>query len=307
LFLIESYGAAVVERPDFARRVAPVYRAFEEQLGSRGFSLATGLLDSPTAGGRSWLAFATLATGVPPSDQLRYELLLANKPKPLARFFRDAGYRTVLAQPGTTRPWSKGEMFAFEKHYYAWNFEYAGPGYAWATMPDQFVLDFVRRREVMAHASSLFVQYVLVSSHAPWSHQPILVDDWELIQNGAVYHEQEMVRFPIEWPHFAHAAQAYITSVVYDLEVLQRYLAQFISDDSLIILLGDHQPIPEVAGVSKSASVLVHVLSRDASLLAPFRARGYAAGMRPAKHAPHPPMDSFLPSFLSDFSSSPGL
>jgi hypothetical protein len=305
LFLIESYGAAVVERPDFELRVAPVYRAFETELSSLGFSLATGLLDSPTSGGRSWLAFATLATGVRTSDQLQYELVLANKPKPLARFFRDAGYRTVLAQPGTTRPFPKGEMFAFDQQYYAWNFDYAGPSYAWATMPDQYVLDFIRRREVTVHASPLFVQYVLVSSHAPWSHQPVLVDDWERIRNGAIYNELEMVRFPIEWPHFADASQAYITSVVYDLEVLQRYLAKFITDDSLVILLGDHQPVPEVAGASNSVSVPVHVLSRDASLLAPFRARGYVPGMGPGRHAPHPPMDSFLGDFLADFSVAP--
>jgi hypothetical protein len=305
LFLIESYGAAVFDRPDFARRVAPVYRAFETELGARGFSLATGLLDSPTSGGRSWLAFATLATGVRTSDQLQYELVLANKPKPLARFFREAGYRTVLAQPGTTRPWVKGEMFAFDQRYYAWNFDYAGPGYAWATMPDQYVLDFIRRREVTSRTSSLFVQYVLVSSHAPWSHQPALLEDWERIQNGALYNDQEMVRFPIQWPNFADASEAYITSVVYDLEVLERYLAKFVADDSLIILLGDHQPVPEVAGVSTSVSVPVHVLSREASLLAPFRARGYAPGMRPARRAPHPAMASFLRDFLSDFSAAP--
>lgn len=308
LFLIESYGAAVFDRSDFSRRAAPVYRAFEAELGSRGFSMVTGLLDSPTSGGRSWLAFTTLATGVRTSDQLQYELVLAHKPKPLARFFRDAGYRTVLAQPGTTRPWAKGEMFAFDQHYYAWNFDYAGPGYAWATMPDQYVLDFIRRRELNAHAASpLFVQYVLVSSHAPWSHQPVVVDDWERIQNGAIYNELQMVRFPIEWPNFHDASEAYITSIVYDLEVMRRYLQEFVTDDSLVILLGDHQPIPEVAGASPSFSVPVHVLSRDPSLLAPFRARGYTTGMRPSKGAPHPPMAGFLRDFLRDFSTaSPG-
>jgi hypothetical protein len=305
LILVESYGATVFERPDFARRVDKVFQAFERRLGARGFSLATGLLDSPTSGGRSWLAHATLATGVRTSDQLQYELLLASRPKPIARFFRDAGYRTVVAQPGTTRPWPKGDVFAFEQRYYAWNFEYAGPGYAWATMPDQYVLDFIRRRELASHASPLFIEYVLVSSHAPWSHQPILVEDWQQLGNGEIYNRLETVHFPIEWPHFKEASEAYIRSIVYDLEVIQGYLEQFVSDDSLIIVLGDHQPIPEVAGASASVSVPVHVLSRDPALVEPFRARGYARGMRPGRGAPHPPMAGFLPNFLRDFSSRP--
>lgn len=305
LILIESYGATVFERPDFSRRVSEVFGAFESELGARGFSLATGLLDSPTSGGRSWLAHATLSTGVRAADQLQYELLLASQPKPIARFFREAGYRTVVAQPGTTRPWPKGQVFAFEQRYDAWNFDYAGPGYAWATMPDQYVLDFVRRRELSSPSAPLFIEYVLVSSHAPWSHQPPLVEDWERVQNGAIYNQLETVRFPIEWPQFKDASGAYIRSIVYDLEVLERYLAKFVNDDSLLILLGDHQPIPEVAGEGASVSVPVHVLSRDAALVAPFRARGYAPGMRPGRHAPHPPMASFLAGFLRDFSSSP--
>jgi hypothetical protein len=303
LILIESYGATVFERPDFSQKVAGVFARFERELGARGFSLATGLLDSPTSGGRSWLAHATLATGVRTAEQLQYELLLASQPKPIARFFRDAGYRTVVAQPGTTRPWPKGEVFAFEQRYYAWNFDYQGPGYAWATMPDQYVLDFVRRKELAAAKAPLFIEYVLVSSHAPWSHQPVLVDDWAKLGNGAIYRELETVRFPIEWPHFAEASEAYIRSIVYDLDVVERYLEKFVSDDSLVIVLGDHQPIPDVAGKGASVSVPVHVLSRDAALVAPFRARGYAAGMRPAPRAPHPPMASFLPGFLRDFSS----
>jgi hypothetical protein len=197
-------------------------------------------------------------------------------------------------------------MFAFEKPYYAWNFGYAGPSYAWATMPDQYVLDFIRRRELVAPSQPLFVQYVLVSSHAPWSHQPKWVEDWERIGNGAIYAQLETVRFPIEWPNFADASEGYICSIIYDLELLQRYAAKFVADDSLVILLGDHQPVPEVAGSSASMSVPVHVLSRDRALLAPFRARGYAPGMRPKKDAPHPPMANFLGDFLRDFSSADG-
>ncbi len=303
LFLVESYGQTVFDKPAFARTTADTFARFERDLGARGFGMASGGLDSPTYGGRSWLAHATLSTGVRTQNQLQHELVCAAKPKAIARFFHAAGYRTVLAQPGTTREWPKGEFYGFDQKYFAWNFEYQGPSYAWATMPDQYVVDYVRRRELEAPAQPLFIEYVLVSSHAPWSEQPVLVSDWSKLGNGAIYGSLETVRYPIEWPRFENASDAYVRSIVYDFEVLERYIADYVKDDSLVIVIGDHQPVAEVNGHSESHGVPVHVISRDPALLAPFVARGYAAGMRPPRRAKWPAMETFLPDFLADYST----
>jgi hypothetical protein len=306
LFLVESYGQTVFERADFTRALAPLLRRYEEDLGGRGFSVVSGVLDSPAYGGRSWLAHATIGTGVRVDNQLGYEVVCEKKPAAMPRFFRDAGYRTVLVQPGTTREWPKGEFYGFDQKYYAWNFDYAGPPFAWATMPDQYVVDFVRRRELVGERSQpLFVQYVLVSSHAPWSDLPPVVDDWASLGDGALFHRLERRTYPIEWPDFANASQAYIDSIVYDLDVLERYLRDFVDDESLIIILGDHQPVAEVNGHSAAKGVPVHVLSRRAALLEPFLRRGYTRGMRPRLDGPHAGLDSFLVSFLTDFSAPP--
>src|SRR5262249_33943288 len=64
LFLIESYGETVIERPDLARGIDPVYEATGRALADAGFDVASGLLSSPTYAGRSHLAQETLATGV---------------------------------------------------------------------------------------------------------------------------------------------------------------------------------------------------------------------------------------------------
>src|SRR4029453_18391333 len=48
LFFIESYGATVLEQPDQAARIDPVYSAIDAQLAAKGFQIASGLLDSPT-------------------------------------------------------------------------------------------------------------------------------------------------------------------------------------------------------------------------------------------------------------------
>ena len=170
-------------------------------------------------------------------------------------------------------------------------------------MPDQYVLDFVHRREIATKGNQpLFVQYVLISSHAPWSDLPPIVDDWSRLRNGALFHELPRTRYPIEWPDFANASRAYIDSIVYDLEILKRYIRDFVSDDALIIIVGDHQPVAEVNGHSDSHAVPIHVVSRDRALLEPFVRRGHTPGMRPRAEPPYAGLESFLVTFLGDYS-----
>jgi hypothetical protein len=171
-------------------------------------------------------------------------------------------------------------------------------------MPDQYVLDFVYRHEVSQHPPPLFVEYVLISSHAPWSDLPRLVNDWSTLNNGAIYSRLGTIHFPIEWPNFSNASEAYIQSIVYDLEVLKRYISKFVEDDSLLILLGDHQPVADVNGQSPSLGVPIHVLSRNPALLEPFLARGYLPGMWAQRSGEKPGLESFLIDFLRDFSTA---
>lgn len=308
LFVVESYGETVFRLPAFVEATRALYDQVEAELRASGFHLATGVLASSTYGGRSWLANATLSTGVATSDQLEFSLVLAKKPKAIAKFFEAAGYRTVLAQPGTTRPWPKGAFYGFDQRYYAWNFDYRGPSFGWATMPDQYVVDFIHRREVQAHPTGLFVQYVLVTSHAPWNVQPPYVADWSRVEDGALYRRMKPLEYPIEWPKFDNAGEAYIRSIAYDIELLKDYLRDRVKDESLVIILGDHQPVADVNGYAASRGVPVHVISRSESFVAAFRARGYRPGMRPGPPSATPSevagLDRLLPDFLVDFSSA---
>ena len=158
--------------------MAPVYAAFESELGQHGFAMASTLLTSATYGGRSWLAHAGLRTGVRTEDGLAYAVMLEARPSPqtMAQFFHAAGYQTVLVQPGTTARKPEGLVAGFDEKIYAMDLDYHGPAFNWSTMPDQYVIDFVHRHVVARRPESprppLFVEYELVSSHSPWSLQP---------------------------------------------------------------------------------------------------------------------------------------
>jgi Sulfatase len=302
LIFIESYGETVLERRVFKDRIAPVYDAMQADLGGRGFFMASSLLDSPTYGGFSWLAHATLETGVRVANQIDYDLLLGSDASCLARFFRDAGYRTVLVEPAVNRPWPQGNFYQFEQKYFAFNMDYQGPGFGYPTMPDQYLLDLVRRRELAKAARPLFVQMALLSSHTPWSHLPPVVDDWSRIGNGAIFRQLPMIRFPVTVSDLSKADVPYITSVLYVFAVLQEFLANFVADNSLVILLGDHQPQTQLTLGSLAHGVPVHVLSRNPAFVDAFIARGYRRGMWPGTGT-RSSMDQFLTAFLQDFSS----
>jgi len=300
LFLVESYGETVLARPDLARQIEPVYEATGRDLARAGFDVASGLLSSPTYAGRSHLAQETLATGVRAADPVIDAVVQRERPTTMARIFSEAGYRTVLAQPGSTHRGLYRWVYDFEQVYSAWNLDYRGPGYRWAPMPDQYTLDFVDRREVAGATHPLLIEYALVSSHAPWSDQPPVVPDWDWIGDGHVFANLPAAHFPIGWTNLADAGDAYVHAIIYDLQLLAQYIAGSIPGDALVIVLGDHQPVAEVTRFSPSHAVPIHVISRNRALVDAFRARGYRSGMDPARTANPPGLETLLPDLLAD-------
>ena len=177
---------------------------------------------------------------------------------------------------------------------------YTGPKYAWAPMPDQYVLDFARRR-LAKRAGPRFVEYALVISHMPFSPRPRYVDDWESLGDGHLYRSQEPVDYEVSLPDLSKASHAYLGCIGYDLRVVTEYITKYGERDGLYIVLGDHQPLADVAGADATYDVPVHVISQEADLLAPFEARGYVPGWAPAPSTPATPMEGLLAAFLQDF------
>ncbi len=285
--------------------ITPVLEEFEQDLEAHGFAVYSYFLTSPTYGGTSWLAHGTLASGVAITSQMLFDLLLTSKTKTLAHYFNNAGYRTVSVMPGTTWPWPEGAFFGYQKKYYAWNFDYKGPKYGWSPMPDQYVLEFIYRQEIRSRTKPLFIEYVLISSHAPFHKQPPYLEDWSQIRDGSIFYEKEIVTFPVVWPDLSKAAEAYMTSINYVVKVLKTYVLKYIDDDALIIILGDHQPNVQITGENRPWSVPIHIISRNRAFMKPFAARGYTPGIVPRQPAPHPGMETFFYHLLEDFSNGP--
>ena len=302
LFTIESYGQTVFADPDHAARVAPAVKAAEADLRAAGFGMCSAYLTSPTFGGSSWLAHGTLASGVRLNSQIRHDLLLGSDLTPLAEYFNRAGYRTVCAMPGTLWPSPAGKFFRFQRTYNAADFAYKGPDFAWAPMPDQYVLSWIYRQEIQDASDPLWVEFILVSSHAAFDVQAPYVEDWQHLGDGSLFHSRQALTFPGAWSDPPKLAEAYSAAVVYEFTVLSEFIRRFLAGGELVVIMGDHQPCAPVAGTSASWSVPVHVISRNPDAIRRFVQRGYTDGLIPGQAPPHPGMETFFWNFLEDFS-----
>ena len=300
LILIESYGRGALDTPTHQRDIEQALGRLGSRLAERGHAVASAWLGPPTYGGGSWFAHATLTTGVKVWLPLDYDLLLASDVTPLSQFMKRAGYATLNVMPGTTRAWPQADFYAFDRTLYAKDFEYAGPWLSWGRFPDQYVLDHVRR--CCADTRPLYKELKLVSSHVPWRAVPPVLDDWDSIGNGAVYQGAAGTReYTMKWSNLKQAHDPYIASIVYDLDVVGDFVRRFEHEDTLVFILGDHQPVKE-ASLSDLWHVPVHVAGPE-DLVARFRAtNGFVPGLRPAATAQPVPMEEFLPLFLQSLS-----
>jgi hypothetical protein len=72
-------------------------------------------------------------------------------------------------------------------------------------------------------------------------------------------------------------------------------------DNTVLVVLGDHQPAAFVAGEGAGMDVPITIIARDPAVLDRIAGWGWQDGMRPDPHAPVWPMASFRDRFLTAF------
>jgi hypothetical protein len=304
LIYIESYGRSALEQERYAELLLPRLATFERRLDDAGLAAASGYLTSPTVGGQSWLPHATLESGLWIADQNLYGLLLASDRLTLAKAFDRAGRRTVTVRPAITMPWPEGPRLGYQKIYAAKDLGYRGKPYNWITMPDQYTLAVFERRERDRPHPPLYAEMALISSHAPWTPIPPVLERWSTIGDGRVFSRWAEAGDPPEvvWRDPQRVRKQYALAIDYVLGVLASYAVRFVDDRTLLILVGDEQPAPLITGEGASRDVPMHVISGSRALLEPFLRFGFAPGMRPQRRPAVARMDQFRDMFLGAFS-----
>jgi phosphatidylglycerophosphate synthase len=302
LVFVESYGKVAVQGSSFSPRVDAVLDSGSQQLGAAGFSSRSGWLTSPTFGGTSWLAHSTLQSGTWVNSQGRYDQLVGSDRLTLSQAFARAGWRAIDDVPSNDRYWAQGSSFYhYDKVYDRRNVGYHGPTYAYASMPDQFVLQALQRRELAkTHRAPLFAEVDLVSSHTPWTRIPPLIP-WDRVGDGSIFK-----RLPVDESGLSDVKQGYGRSIEYTLRALFSFVAHYGRKNLVLVVLGDHQPATVVTGYGASHDVPISVIAHDPAVMRRIAGWGWADGMRPGPTAPVWRMSAFRDRFLGAFGSQPG-
>ncbi len=301
IFVVESYGHTLFSNEEHRVLIEPVYDRLEKRLSEAGFASASHFLKSPAFGGRSWLADATLLSGLWVGDQQLFNTMHTSGVVTLVSLMRQAGYHTLLAAPGMT--YIDEDFFGFfpyETRLIQDDFDYQGRNFSFGGgMTDQFLINAVRLRLAdLEDPSPLFANYILVSSHVPFNVLPPFIPDWQSIGDGSVYWDHPRRIFDNNWLSGGEYPEGYTASIEYVLETIVDYLVTFVDDDSITIVVGDHQPRIPIAEPESTYSVPIHILSRDSSYLESYRARGFIDGLEGNQPLPHPGMDEFYRMFV---------
>jgi hypothetical protein len=299
---VESYGRDAVENPELAPQVDAVLDAGSRRLRAAGFASRSAFLTSPTSGGRSWLAHSTLLSGLWIDNQQRYRNLVATDRLTLNGAFRRAGWQTVGVMPGVTRAWPEGAFFGLDRIYDARELGYRGPQFSWAPMTDQYALSAFERsvRGGSGHVP-MMTEVPLVSSHAPWTPLPRLID-WKDVGDGSVFDSMTAGDPPeVVWRDPTRVRTQYRRSIEYSLSTLISYVQTYGDDNLVLVFLGDHQPAPIVTGDGASRDVPITIVARDQTVLDRISGWGWQEGLKPGPHAPVWRMDTFRDRFLTAF------
>jgi hypothetical protein len=300
LIFLESYGITLFEDAHHFEVIEPRYRELESRLRRAGYFFSSSQIQSPTFGGGSWRAHATLLSGVDAGSEQRYDALLASKRKTLVHVLKEKGYRTVAAEPGIKWYWPDGLFYGFDRIYDFEALGYEGPPMGWWKIPDQFTLYRLYKEEISRAEKPLFLKASLIMTHIPYYPVPAYVPEWSRFDEGTAYSASLKSVAHDAYRDLMELSTWYLASVGYELDVLEGFLLSYVPDDSLVIVVGDHQPPKLATHDNDSWAVPMHVLSKREDLVRAFDAMGFREGLVPLEESPLR-MADFLDGFLEIF------
>ncbi|NYF96876.1 sulfatase [Janibacter cremeus] len=300
---VESYGRAALRDPELAKGVTPVLTAGEQSLGEVGFTARSAWLTSPTFGAGSWLAHASLQSGLWVDSDRRHDQLLSSDRLTLTRAFDDAGWRTSFVQPAVQEQWPQGQAFyGFDELYAADDLDYRGPPLGWGGVPDQYTLSWFQREVLSQGDGPVMAEIDLVTSHNPWPQPPPQVP-WEGVGDGSVY--ACMPGCADEGDDDVRSR--YAASIGYSLESVISFVVEHPDPDLVVLLVGDHQPWGHVAGEEAGHDVPVSLITGDPAVRDAMAWWLWTPGLVPQEQSPQWRMDIVRDHFLRAFSTPPAV
>ncbi len=285
LIFVESYGSVLYKRADYRAAYTKLLSELEQQLNKGGWQATSALSESPTWGGGSWMAYTSTLFGLRIDNHPQY-LSLLNKYQvesypDLGRYLKTQGYYyawiSSIADELDDRMWNRYIRFLGVDQWLRYrDLDYNGPLYGWGPAPpDQYVLNYANQVLQKQTDQPLFFVTITQNSHFPWLPQPPVIEDWRTFNKMTMTPDETDVA-PGE-P--TNKRQNYLNAVEVQLRMLTDLILNSGDEESLFILVGDHQP-PQVAGRFDGWATPVHVISQDPALIDIFAQYGFTPGLK---------------------------
>lgn len=288
LVFAESYGATSFDRPDLRAALADARNGLARAIDRSGRDAVSAFVRSPTFGGGSWLAHASLLAGIDTRDPQRYALLLASPRASLVSFYAANGYRTLGLMPGLRSPWPEGAFYGFDHILDARALGYTGPEFGFWRVPDQYSIQRLHRLALAPEATAsvprapVFAVFPTITTHAPFEPVPPLARDWNESFVEALP-PAEVDRALARRADWGDLVPGYLRATDYFLRWFAGYVEKLAPPGMLLIVVGDHQPAGSITGPQASWDVPVYVISDSAALLERLRGAGFSPGLSPAR------------------------
>nr|WP_260327269.1 sulfatase [Streptomyces sp. TLI_185] len=306
---IESYGRVAIDDPTMGPEVDATLKAGDARLRAAGFAARSGWLKSPVTGAGSWLAHSTFLSGLWIKNQQRYRTLTTSDRATLTSYFQKTGaWRTVGIVPGVRKAWPEGTYFGLDHIYDSTHLGYQGPYFSWTPVPDQFSLEaFQKLEHSKKNRDPIMAEIILASSHNPWSPIAHMID-WKDLGNGKVFYKiKKEGTNPTEvWKSAQRVRTEYRKAIQYSLDSLTQWMQRYGDDKTVLVFLGDHQPVPTVTGGTSNRDVPVTIVARDPKVLDRVSNWGWTDGIKPADNAPEWTMNKFRDRFMTAYGPQGG-
>lgn len=308
LIFIEAYGSVIGCVPGYDSAYFMHLKEIENSLSVAGWQSATTLSNSTILGGRSWLGFTSLIAGIKIDNHPAYEKLVyrfTDYPH-LINTLNAQGYHTyrlnTMANFGEDFKKidsASGNFFKLNSDWTKFNsIPYQGYRYDYfGGIPDQYALNYWNDNVLKKDKQPYFLFFITLNTHAPFYLPPPLLTNWKDL-DAIKTSPHEKVRAESGKP-----IERYALEVHYILSTIQQFILNKADTNSLIILIGDHQPAGMeymINGKTDLYANPMHIITQDEKWIRLLADQGFQRGMVPKLERPsllqHQGIYSFLMS-----------
>jgi hypothetical protein len=282
IIFLESYGAMAFEHPRVAPRLQAARAALAAQMRTSGHHVASAYVKAATFAGASELSHLSLLSGIDLTDPLRHDLLLTTERPTLTAVFRRAGYESFGLYPALSWDWPERRFYGFDRFLDGRDLHWRGPPLGYWKIPDQYSLaKFEALHPRGGDAPPRLLFFPTITTHLPFGPVPPYQPDWARLLSDDPYGAEESQRLLASFVDWIDMLPNYVAMFEWTYQWLGGWLARDEPRESVMLLVGDHQPAASVSGAGASWTVPVHIVARDARLIERFVALGFTPGLTP--------------------------